>query len=112
MAPKVASKVAPKRKSNVNDDRLSRKVTGPFVGDQQQKSPSPPRHRASKGLITRKGPITPGPVYRLVTHKDYAIEIVNLIIKEIDLDACGELTLEDLGASDLYDRLRICLRQF
>ena len=30
--PKVASKVAPKRKSNMKDDCLSKKPTGPSVG--------------------------------------------------------------------------------
>ena len=32
MDPKVASKVAPKRKSNMKDDCLSKKPTGPSVG--------------------------------------------------------------------------------
>ena len=48
-----------------------------------------------------KGPAVYGPVQRLVTHKDYAIEMVNSIIKEMDMDVCGEHTLEDLGASSL-----------
>ena len=36
--------------------------------------------------------------------------MVNLIIKEMDLDACGEQTLENSGASGLYDlwRVQIC----
>jgi len=55
-----------------------------------------------------KGPVTLNPIQRLVTHKDYAIEMVNLIIKKTDLDPYGEHTLEDLGASGLYDLSRVC----
>lgn len=55
-----------------------------------------------------KGPVPLGPIQRLVTNKDYAMEMVNLIIKEMDLDPCSEHSLEDLGASDLYDLSRVC----
>lgn len=51
--------------------------------------------------MTRKGLIILDPIQRLVTHKDYAIEMVNSIIKETDLDPFGEHSLEDLGASSL-----------
>ena len=57
--------------------------------------------------MTRKGPIQ-----RLVTYKDYAIEMVNLIIKETDLNPCGEHATEDLGASGLYDLSRVRTRRF
>ena len=40
------------------------------------------------------------------------MEMVNLIIKEMDMDVCGEHTLEDLGASGLYDLLRVRIRLF
>ena len=72
----------------------------------------PPHHGAGKGLMMGKGLIVPGPVQRLVTHKDYAIEMVNLIIKETDLDPCGEHTSEDLGASGLYYLSRVCIHHF
>ena len=51
-----------------------------------------------------------GPVQRLVTHKDYAIKMVNSIIKEMDLGPGGEHANKDLGASGLYDlsRVRTC----
>nr|POE94206.1 hypothetical protein CFP56_17534 [Quercus suber] len=39
--------------------------------------------------MTSKGPVITSPIQRLVTHKDYAIEMVNLIIKETDLDPWG-----------------------
>lgn len=44
-----------------------------------------------------KGPIISNPVCRLVTHKDYTVEMVSSIIKEMDLGPCGELSSEDLG---------------
>ena len=62
--------------------------------------------------MTGKGPIVPGPIQRLVTYKDYVVEMVNLIIKETDLDPCDEHTSEDLGASGLYYMLRVCIHHF
>ena len=112
-APKVGLKVAQKRKSNAKDGRLSKKVMGLSIRDQQQKSPSPlppPHHGVGKGLMIGKGLFALDPVQRLVTHKDYAFEMVNSIIKETDLDPCGEHFSEDLGASGLYDLSRVCLR--
>ena len=41
--------------------------------------------------MTLKGPITQG----AVTHKENAIEMVELIIKETDLDPCAEQTIEE-----------------
>lgn len=42
------------------------------------------------------GPIVPGSVQRLVSHKEYAVKMVNSIIKETDLDKCGEYATKDL----------------
>nr|POE62467.1 hypothetical protein CFP56_26398 [Quercus suber] len=56
--------------------------------------------------MTRKGPVTLDPIQRLVTHKDYAIKMVTSIIKETDLDPCGEHSSEDLRYSGLYDLSR------
>ena len=52
-----------------------------------------------KGLMAWKIPIT---------HKDYIVKMVTLIIKEMDLDLYGEHTSKDLGASGLYDLSRVC----
>lgn len=59
-----------------------------------------------------KGPIVTNHVQRLVTHKDYALEMVNSIIKEMDSDPYDEHTTEDLKASGLYDLLRVRIRCF
>lgn len=111
--PKGANKATLKRKSEGKDDPPLKKGTGPFAGIPQQKTPSPPplRHGASKGLMTGKGPVVLDPVCGLITYKDYAIEMITSIIKETDLDPCGELSLEDLGASDLFDLSRVCSRR-
>ena len=108
----VVPKVALKRKNDAKDDRLPKKGTSPFVGSQQQKSLLPVHHGVGKGLMTGKGPIITGPIQRLVTHKDYAIEMDNSIIKETNLDLSGEQATEDLEASGLYDLSRVHTRCF
>ena len=113
MTPKGGAK-APKWKNDAKDNRPPKKGMGPSVGDEQQKSssPLPPRHCTGKGLKTGKGPITLDPIQRLVTHKDYVVEMVNLIIKETDLHPYGEHSSEDLGASSLYDLFKVCSLSF
>lgn len=59
--------------------------------------------------MTGKGPITPSVVRCFITHKDYAVEMVDSIIKEPDLDPCAEQSSKDLGVSGLYDLSRVCL---
>ena len=75
----VPSKAAPKRKINAKDERPAKKVTGPSIGadrrDQQQKSPPPPRHGVGKGLMTAYGPVVPSSIQRLVSHKEYTVEM-------------------------------------
>nr|POE95946.1 hypothetical protein CFP56_47041 [Quercus suber] len=105
----MALKVTLKRKNNIKDDHLSKKGTVQLIREQQQKASSPllpPLYGAEKGLMIGKGPVALSPVQRLVTYKDYVIEMVSLIIKETDLDPCGEHSLEDLGASGLYNLSR------
>lgn len=61
--------------------------------------------------MTVKGPVVLSLVRRLIMHKDYAVEMVELIIKEMNLDLYAEQTSEELGAFGLYDlsRVRSCL---
>lgn len=49
------------------------------------------------------------PIQRLVSHKEYAIKMVNLIIKDTDLDECGKHSTEDLGTSSLLDLARVSI---
>ena len=41
-------------------------------------------------------------------HKEHAIEMIESIIKEMDLDPCTEQLIENLGASGLFDLARVC----
>lgn len=57
--------------------------------------------------MTGKGPVVSDLVQRLITHREYVVEMVNSIIKKTNLDPCGEHTTKDLGDSGLYDLLRV-----
>ena len=93
-APKVVEKGAPKRKV----DRPSKKASV-TLGEKQLKKPSPPKpsHGTGKGLMTSLGPVTQGD-RRLLTHKGYVVEMVELIIKQTDVDPCANQETENLGA--------------
>ena len=41
-------------------------------------------------------------------HKEHAVEMVELIIKETDLDPCAKQITEDLEASGLFNLARVC----
>ena len=53
-------------------------------------------------------PVTQGTVRRLLTYKEHAVEMVESIIKETDLDPCVEQLTEDLGALGLFDLAKLC----
>ena len=53
------------------------------------------------------GHITQGPNHHLLTHKEYAIEVIGSIIKDMDMDPCDEQMTEELGASGLFDLDRV-----
>ena len=51
-------------------------------------------------------PITQG-THHLLTHKGYAVKMVESINKEMDLDPYVEQETEDLGALGLFDLSRV-----
>ena len=53
------------------------------------------------------GPVTQGTVHRLLTHKDHAIEMIESIIKDTNLDPCAEQMTKELGALGLFDLSRV-----
>ena len=57
--------------------------------------------------MTWKGPVALGAIRKILTHKDYVVEMVDSIIKETDLDPCTDQTTEDLGASGLFNLSRV-----
>ena len=57
--------------------------------------------------MTTSGPVTQEPNRRLLTHKDYAIEMMESIINDKDVDPCAEQGMEEQGASDLFNLGRV-----
>ena len=55
------------------------------------------------------GLVTQGTVRSLLTHKEHAVEMVQSIIKDTDLDPCTEQMTEELGALGLFDLSRVRL---
>ena len=53
--------------------------------------------------MTTSGPITQEPNHRLLTHKEYVVEVIESIIKDKDVDPYAEQMTEELGASSLFD---------
>ena len=111
--PKDVTKGSSKRKSEGKDDRPFKK--GPVVptGDKPKKSsPLKPSHGVGKGLMTSTSLVTQGSVRCLLTHKEHAVEVIESIIKDTDLDPCAEQMTEELGSSGLFDLSWLCLFPF
>jgi len=105
-APKGVTKGSSKRKSKGKDDRPLKKGSALPAGDKPKKSPPPkPSYGAGKGLMTTTGLVTQGTVCRLLTHKEYAVKMVESIIK--DMDPCAEQMTKELGALGLFDLSRV-----
>ena len=109
LASKAITKGVAKRKGDGKDDRPSKKA---FValGEKLPMKPSPPqpKYGAGKGLMTTSGPVFQDSDLRLLTHKDYALEMVESIIRDKDVDPCVEQGTDELGASGLFDLARVC----
>ena len=92
-----------KRKVDGKDIRPSNKVIV-TPSDKPPKKMSPPKssHEAGKGLMMTLGPISQGLDHRLLTHKDYAAEMIESIIKDKDMDLCAEQMTEELARVSLF----------
>ena len=87
LAPKAICKGAPKRKADGKDDHPSKKVSVTFEEKLPKiSSPPKPKHGVGKGLMTTSGPVTQEPDHLLLTHKDYAIEMMESVINDKDVD--------------------------
>ena len=86
-APRAIGKGVTKRKGDGKDDRSSKKASI-TPGKKLPKKPSPPKHEAGKGLMTTPGSITQDSEHHFLIHKDYAIEMLESIIKDKDADLC------------------------
>ena len=109
-APKAVGKRASKRKADGKDNRPSKKVSS-TPREELPKKPLPPKHGAGKGLMTTSGPVIMEIDRRLLTHKDYAVKMMESIIKDQDIDPYAEQGTEELGASGLFAlaRVHFCL---
>lgn len=107
-APKAVGKGVPKRKANEKDDHPLKKASV-TLKDKLPKKSSPPKpsHEAGKGLMTLSGPVTQGPDHCLLTHKDYAIEMIKLIIKDKDVDPYANQMTKELGAAGLFELAQV-----
>ena len=104
---KTVSKVS-KRKPDGKEDRPSKKAAiTPGDVSSKGKLPFQPSHGTGKGVMTSSGPVIEGPRC-LLTHKDYAIGEVGSFIKSTDIGPCDLLGTEDLGASALFDLVKVC----
>ena len=107
-APKAFGKGASKRKADRKNNHPPKKA---FITteDKSLKKPTPPKpsHGAGKGLMTSSSLVAQEPNPRLLTHKDYAIGVVESMIREKDVDPCAEQGTEELGASCLFDLARV-----
>ena len=107
-APKAIGKGAAKRKADGKDERQSKKAS---VTSEEKlpKKPLPPKHEAGKGLMTTPSPVTQDSERRLLTHKDYVVEMLESIIKDKDADPCVGQATSELGDSGLYDLARVSI---
>ena len=100
--PKAISKGLAKKKVDEEDDHPPKKVAVTPEDAHPKKSPPKPGRGAGKGMMTSMDPVIEGPRC-LLTHKDYAVEEVQSLIKPTDVDPCAELGTQELGASALFD---------
>ena len=100
--PKAVKKGATKKKGDGKDDRSTKKASV-TPGEKIPKKPSPPKHGASKRLMMAPGSVTQDSEHRLLTHKDYAVEMLESIIKDKDTDICVGQATGELGDSGLFD---------
>ena len=55
------------------------------------------------------GLVTQGSDCRLLTHKEYAVKMIESIIKDTDVDPYAKHMTEELGVSGLFDLARVRL---
>ena len=59
--------------------------------------------------MTTPGPVAQDSECRLHTYKDYAVEMLESIIKDKDADPCVGQATSELGDSGLYDLARVSI---
>ena len=107
-APKDVTKGLSKRKGKGKDDRPFKKGLVFLASNKPKKSsPLKPSYGVRKGLMTLTGFVTQGSVRCLLTRKEHAVELIEPIIKDKDIDPYAEQTIKELGVSGLFDLFRV-----
>ena len=57
--------------------------------------------------MTMSGLVTQDPERRFLTHKDYALEMMETIIRDKVVALCAEETMEELGALGIFYLARV-----
>ena len=57
--------------------------------------------------MTMSGLVTQDPERRFLTHKDYALEMMETIIRDKVIALCAEETMEELGALGIFYLARV-----
>ena len=109
----AVGKGSPKREADGKDNHPSKKVIV-TPRDKLPKKPSPlkPSHGAGKRLMTTSSPVSQGPDHHLLSHKDYAVEMIESIIKDKDVHLYAEQMTKELVVSGLFYLARVCLFLF
>ena len=90
-APKGVTTGLSKQKNEGKDNRpLKKGSTLPTSDKPKKSSPPKPSHGVVKGLMTATILVTQGTIRHLPTHKEHAVEVIKLIIKDTDLDLCAK----------------------
>lgn len=106
--PKFVGKAGANRKADEKDEQSGKKVALTSGGKPHKKqSPQKTSHGASKGLMTVSGTVAPNPVHHLLTHKDYAVEVAESILKEEKIELCDDQSTDEIGSSGLFDLSRV-----
>ena len=94
LAPKTVAKGSAKRKNDGKDERPPKKAAvTTWDVHPKKKLPFKLVCGAGKGMMTSSGPVTEGSRC-LLTHKDYAVEEIESLIKPTDIDPCAQLGME------------------
>nr|POE54674.1 hypothetical protein CFP56_25034 [Quercus suber] len=76
-----------------------------------KKTPELLCHGVGEGLVTSQGPVTLPTITLLVRNKQHAVETIQSIIKDEDLDECSKHETEFLGEYGLFVLMRAVVKR-
>nr|POE55926.1 hypothetical protein CFP56_45141 [Quercus suber] len=69
-----------------------------------------PCHGVRKGLMASQGLVTPPPLPLLVKDKEYAVDTVRSIVRDVNLDECSKNETNPLGDFGLHGMMRVLIK--